>query len=35
MSKHPGVRLGGPFEIRPSAKAINEEIAARTQQLKK
>jgi hypothetical protein len=35
MSKHPGVRLGGPFEIRPSAEAINEEIAARSQQLKK
>jgi hypothetical protein len=25
MSKHPGVRLGGPFEIRP----LNEEITAR------
>jgi hypothetical protein len=35
MSKHPGVRLGGPFEIRPSAETINEEIAARSQQLKK
>ena len=35
MSKHPGVRLGGPFEIRPSAEAVNEEIAARSQQLKK
>ena len=29
MSKHPGVRLGGPFEIRPSAAEINEAIAAR------
>jgi hypothetical protein len=35
MSKHPGVRLGGPFEIRPSAEAVNEEIAARSQLLKK
>jgi hypothetical protein len=25
MSKHPGVRLGGPFEIRP----VDEEITAR------
>lgn len=23
MSKHPGVRLGGPFEIRPVEEAIN------------
>ena len=29
MSKHPGVRLGGPFEIRPSAEAINELLAAK------
>jgi hypothetical protein len=29
MSKHPGVRLGGPFEIRPSEEAINEAITAR------
>lgn len=29
MSKHPGVRLGGPFEIRPSAEEINELCAAR------
>ncbi|MFN0021943.1 MAG: YciI family protein [Pirellulaceae bacterium] len=35
MSQHPGVRLGGPFEIRPSAEAINQEIAARSQQLQK
>jgi hypothetical protein len=27
MSKHPGVRLGGPFEIRPAAQEINEMIA--------
>ena len=29
MSKHPGVRLGGPFEIRPAAAEINESIAER------
>jgi|SRR5688500_18955165 hypothetical protein len=29
MSKHPGVRLGGPFEIRPAAAQINELVAAR------
>lgn len=29
MSKHPGVRLGGPFEIRPAAEEINELMAAR------
>lgn len=29
MSKHPGVRLGGPFEIRPAAEEINELIAER------
>jgi hypothetical protein len=29
MSQHPGVRLGGPFEIRPSASEINAAIAAR------
>jgi hypothetical protein len=28
MSKHPGVRLGGPFEIRPAAEEINELVAA-------
>ena len=28
MSKHPGVRLGGPFEIRPAAAEINEKFAA-------
>src|SRR4029077_6788214 len=30
MSKHPGVRLGGPFEIRPAAEEINEMIASRS-----
>lgn len=30
MSKHPGVRLGGPFEIRPADAEINDMIAART-----
>jgi hypothetical protein len=29
MSKHPGVRLGGPFEIRPASAEVNEAIAAR------
>jgi len=29
MSRHPGVRLGGPFEIRPADETINELIAAR------
>jgi hypothetical protein len=29
MSKHPGVRLGGPFEIRPAEEGINEMIEAR------
>ena len=35
MSKHPGVRLGGPFEIRPSEEAINEAILDREKALKK
>jgi hypothetical protein len=30
MSKHPGVRLGGPFEIRPAHEEINELVAARS-----
>ncbi len=30
MSKHPGVRLGGPFEIRPADEEINDLIAARS-----
>ena len=34
MSKHPGVRLGGPFEIRPAATEINEAMAARTRAAK-
>ena len=29
MSKHPGVRLGGPFEIRPAHEEINALVAAR------
>ena len=29
MSKHPGVRLGGPFEIRPSDATITELFAER------
>ena len=29
MSKHPGVRLGGPFEIRPAAADIKAKIDAR------
>lgn len=29
MSRHPGVRLGGPFEIRPAEESINERVAAR------
>lgn len=29
MSRHPGVRLGGPFEIRPAAAEINELVAER------
>ena len=33
MSKHPGVRLGGPFEIRPAAAEINAMIAERERAL--
>ena len=29
MSKHPGVRLGGPFEIRPADEEINALVTAR------
>jgi hypothetical protein len=29
MSRHPGVRLGGPFEIRPADPTINEFVKAR------
>ena len=35
MSKHPGVRLGGPFEIRPAAEEINELVAARSRVAKR
>jgi hypothetical protein len=35
MSKHPGVRLGGPFEIRPSAEAVNEAISDRNKAMSK
>jgi hypothetical protein len=31
MSKHPGVRLGGPFEIRPANEEIKEAFEARNQ----
>jgi hypothetical protein len=31
MSLHPGVRLGGPFEIRPADESINEAFSARQQ----
>jgi len=34
MSKHPGVRLGGPFEIRPSEEGIQELIEARERMMK-
>jgi hypothetical protein len=30
MRKHPGVRLGGPFEIRPADEKINDLIAERS-----
>jgi hypothetical protein len=29
MSRHPGVRLGGPFEIRPADPSINELVKER------
>ena len=35
MSKHPGVRLGGPFEIRPAAEEINELVAVRSAAVEK
>jgi hypothetical protein len=31
VSKHPGVRLGGPFEIRPADEEIKEAFEARNQ----
>ena len=34
MSKHPGVRLGGPFEIRPAEEGLNEMIEARGRKMK-
>jgi hypothetical protein len=34
MSKHPGVRLGGPFEIRPAEEGLNEMIEARMRKMK-
>jgi hypothetical protein len=34
MSNHPGVRLGGPFEIRPAEAAIQELIDARDRMMK-
>ena len=30
MRKHPGVRLGGPFELRPADEQINELVAERS-----
>jgi hypothetical protein len=33
MSKHPGVRLGGPFEIRPSEEGIKDLIDARNRMM--
>ena len=34
MSNHPGVRLGGPFEIRPSEEGIKELMDARERMMK-
>jgi hypothetical protein len=34
MSKHPGVRLGGPFEIRPAAEEIDAMWAQRQERNK-
>lgn len=34
MSKHPGVRLAGPFEIRPSHQEFEDMIAARMEAIK-
>jgi hypothetical protein len=31
MSKHPGVRLGGPFEIRPANEEIKQAFESRNQ----
>ena len=35
MSKHPGVRLAGPFEIRPAAEEVNELVKARDRAAKR
>jgi hypothetical protein len=35
MSKHPGVRLGGPFEIRPANEEIDAFWEARKKKLRK
>src|SRR5688572_33320757 len=32
MSQHPGLRLGGPFEIRPANEEFNAQMAARRKQ---
>lgn len=34
MSRHPGVRLGGPFEIRPADGHVNELVAERDRKAK-
>jgi hypothetical protein len=35
MSQHPGVRLGGPFEIRPADEEVNRLIAERERAAKR
>jgi hypothetical protein len=35
MSKHPGVWLGGPFEIRPADEGIDARWGARQSKLRK
>jgi len=35
MSKHPGVRLGSQFEIRPAAEEVNELVKARDRAAKR
>jgi hypothetical protein len=35
MSKHPGVRLGGPFEIRPVDEEFNARGEARQKRIEK
>ena len=34
MSKHPGVRYGGPFEIRPADEQINALVEARNEKVR-